>query len=120
VLSERALGVCVCESQGNVLQLSFMTAPKHLAELEHQVKVDERVMRYMFWKAGDFPSLKALKDEAKHKEYERKQDVLHGDGLMDVARDSKGNIVSKSPQGIPITIRSNAGDVPRPFASSPF
>jgi hypothetical protein len=85
------------------MQLSFMTAPKHLAELEHQVKVDERVMRYMFWKAGDFPSLKALKDEAKLKEHLRTQDVLHVD-VIDAAIDSKGNVVSKSPQGIAFSV----------------
>lgn len=102
-----------------MLQLSFMTAPKHLAELEHQVKVDERVMRYMFWKAGDFPSLKALKDEAKHKEYERKQDVLHED-VADASVDGKGNVVSKSPSGIAFSLPSNLSNNPSPFSSSPF
>lgn len=86
--------------QANIVQMSFMTAPKHLAELEHQVKVDERVMRYMFYKAGDYPSLKELKDEMKDKAYEAKLELM-GSDLIDAQQDGKGNVIQRSPMGNP-------------------
>ena len=43
--------------QASVVQMSFLVAPKVLDELRHHVQVDERVMRHMFYKNREKPTL---------------------------------------------------------------
>eukprot|EP00238_Polyblepharides_amylifera_P015775 CAMPEP_0196578992 /NCGR_PEP_ID=MMETSP1081-20130531/15530_1 /TAXON_ID=36882 /ORGANISM="Pyramimonas amylifera, Strain CCMP720" /LENGTH=110 /DNA_ID=CAMNT_0041898413 /DNA_START=168 /DNA_END=497 /DNA_ORIENTATION=- len=49
--------------EGSIVQVSFMIGPKVLSDLEHELRVDDRVMRWMFWKKPKAPSLKKLKKD---------------------------------------------------------
>jgi ribosomal protein S6 len=45
--------------------MSFLVAPKVLDDLDHSLRVDERVMRWRFLKQVEKPSLKFIQKEEK-------------------------------------------------------
>ena len=52
--------------------MSFLVAPKVLDELDHSLRVDERIMRWRFLKQTEKPSLKSIAKEEKKEERMRR------------------------------------------------
>jgi len=55
-------------SEGSIVQMSFLVAPKVLDDLDHSLRVDERVMRWRFLKQVEKPSLKFIQKEERKEE----------------------------------------------------
>jgi ribosomal protein S6 len=46
-----------CTLQADVWQLQFKAAPSVLEDVEHNLRVDERVLRYLIQKQPDLPTM---------------------------------------------------------------
>uniref|UniRef100_A0A7S0RSK3 30S ribosomal protein S6, chloroplastic n=1 Tax=Pyramimonas obovata TaxID=1411642 RepID=A0A7S0RSK3_9CHLO len=55
-------------SEGSIVQMSLLVAPKVLDDLDHSLRVDERIMRWRFLKQTEKPSLKLIAKQEKKEE----------------------------------------------------
>jgi hypothetical protein len=62
-LTRRCLAACTrARLQGQYVQLSFATSPKTLTWLQHDLRTDERVVRWLLVKKPALPPLPKLKE----------------------------------------------------------